>query len=51
VIIDGFLASTGNRAGVADMHSGERHDNAFNVQAVADLAERLVDTGLPRCPA
>src|SRR6266508_608610 len=49
VLIDGFLAPTGNRTGVADMYSGKRHAAGFNVQTVADLAGRLVDTGLP-CP-
>jgi DDE superfamily endonuclease/Helix-turn-helix of DDE superfamily endonuclease len=49
VLVDGFLAPTGDRAGVADMYSGKRHAAGFNVQAVADLDGRLVDTGLP-CP-
>jgi hypothetical protein len=49
VLVDGFLAPTGERAGVQGMYSGKRHDSGFNVQAVADLAGRLVDTGLP-CP-
>ncbi|HET9141530.1 transposase family protein [Actinophytocola sp.] len=49
VLIDGFLAPTGERAGVPGMYSGKRHDSGFNVQAVSDLAGRLVDTGLP-CP-
>lgn len=47
VLVDGFLAPTGNRAGVADLFSGKRHAAGCNVQAVADLAGRLVDTGLP----
>jgi hypothetical protein len=29
------------------MFSGKRYDSGFNVQTVADLAGRLVDTGLP----
>lgn len=49
VLVDGFLAPTGDRAGVKGMYSGKRHDSGFNVQAVSDLAGRLVDTGLP-CP-
>jgi hypothetical protein len=49
VLVDGFLAPTGNRTGVPEMYSGKRHESGFNVQAVADLAGRLVDTGLP-CP-
>jgi len=49
VLVDGFLAPTGERAGVDGMYSGKRHTAGFNVQAVADLAGRLVDTGLP-CP-
>ncbi|MFI6333341.1 transposase family protein [Micromonospora chersina] len=42
VIVDGFLAPTGQRAGVTGMYSGKRHQVAFNVQAVADLAGRLM---------
>jgi len=49
VLVDGFLAPTGERAGVPGMYSGKRHTTGFNVQAVSDLAGRLVDTGLP-CP-
>ena len=49
VLVDGFLAPTGERTGVAGMFSGKRHAAGFNVQAVADLDGRLVDTGLP-CP-
>lgn len=49
VLVDGFLAPTGNRAGVAGLFSGKRHAAGFNVQAVSDLDGRLVDTGLP-CP-
>jgi hypothetical protein len=49
VLVDGFLAPTGERTGVACMFSGKRHAAGFNVQAVADLDGRLVDTGLP-CP-
>lgn len=47
VVVDGFLAPTGERTGVAGMFSGKRRQVGFNVQAVADLAGRLVDTGLP----
>jgi hypothetical protein len=47
VAVDGFLAPTGERAGVTGMYSGKRHQVGFNVQAVSDLAGRLVDTGLP----
>jgi len=47
VLVDGFLAPTGERTDVVGMYSGKRHDSGFNVQAVADLAGRLVDTGLP----
>lgn len=46
-VVDGFLAPTGERAGVEGMYSGKRHTTGFNVQAVADLAGRLTDTGLP----
>lgn len=47
VAVDGFLAPTGERAGTTGMYSGKRHAVGFNVQAVADLTGRLVDTGLP----
>lgn len=47
VLVDGFLAPTGNRAGVSGLFSGKRHLCGYNVQAVSDLAGRLVDTGLP----
>jgi hypothetical protein len=49
VLVDGFLAPTGERTGVAGMFSGKRQTAGFNVQAVADLDGRLVDTGQP-CP-
>jgi hypothetical protein len=32
---------------VLDLYCGKRHAAGFNVQAVSDLAGRLVDTGLP----
>jgi len=47
VLVDGFLAPTGNRAGVPDLFSGKRHIAGLNVQTVSDLAGRLVDTELP----
>lgn len=47
MLVDGFLAPTGNRTGVPDLYSGKRHTAGLNVQAVSDLAGRLVDTGLP----
>jgi hypothetical protein len=49
VLVDGFLAPTGERTGVAGMFSGKRHAAGFNVQAVADLDGHLIDTGMP-CP-
>lgn len=49
VLVDGFLAPTGERHDAAGMYSGKRHTSGFNVQAVADLDGRLVDTGLA-CP-
>jgi hypothetical protein len=56
VLVDGFLAPTGERTGVTGMFSGKRHAfsgkrhaSGFNVQVVADLDGRLLDTGLP-CP-
>jgi hypothetical protein len=47
VLVDGFGAPTGNRAGVPDLFSGKRHTCGLNSQAVSDLAGRPVDTGLP----
>ncbi|MFF4879678.1 transposase family protein [Micromonospora sp. NPDC000668] len=47
VLVDGFLAPTDNRTGVSDLFSGKRHTYGLNIQAVSDLAGRLVDTGLP----
>lgn len=47
VLVDGFLAPTGERTGVAGMFSGKRYATGFSIQAVADLDGRLVDTGLP----
>lgn len=47
VLVDGFLAPTGNRAGVPDLYSGKRHAAGLNIQAVSDLTGHLVDTGLP----
>ncbi|MFI6333175.1 transposase family protein, partial [Micromonospora chersina] len=49
VLVDGFLAPTGERSGVAGMFSGKRHQVGFNIQAVGNLDGHLVDTGLP-CP-
>jgi DDE superfamily endonuclease/Helix-turn-helix of DDE superfamily endonuclease len=47
VLVDGFLVPTGNRTGVSFLYSGKRHMSGLNIQAVSDLAGRLVDTGLP----
>ena len=47
VLVDGFLAPTGNRTGIPDLYSGKRHAAGLNIQAVSDLAGRLLDTGLP----
>ena len=47
VLVDGFLAPTGNRTGIPDLFSGKRHAAGLDVQAVSDLAGRLLDTGLP----
>jgi DDE superfamily endonuclease len=47
VLADGLLAPTGERTDVVGMYCGKRHDSGLNVQAVADPAGRLVDTGLP----
>ena len=47
VLVDGFIAPTGERAARADLFSGKHHICGMNVQVVADLAGRLVDTGIP----
>ncbi|EEP72327.1 hypothetical protein MCAG_02654 [Micromonospora sp. ATCC 39149] len=47
VLVDGLLAPTGKRTGVPDLYSGKRHTSGLNIQAVSDLAGRLVDVGLP----
>jgi hypothetical protein len=47
VLVDGFIAPTGERAARDDLFSGKHRICGMNVQAVADLAGRLVDTGTP----
>src|SRR5262245_45678390 len=48
LLVDGFLAPTGNRAGMSELFSGKRHTAGFNVQAVTSLDGRIVDTGDPQ---
>src|SRR4051812_14852128 len=47
VAVDGFLAPTGDRADRDDLFSGKHHVCGMNVQVVADLDGRLLDTGSP----
>ncbi|WP_173069860.1 transposase family protein [Phytohabitans houttuyneae] len=47
MLVDGFLAPTGNCTGIPDLYSGKRHSSGMNVQAVPNLAGRLLDSGLP----
>ncbi len=47
VLVDGFIAPTGERAARDDLFSGKHRIAGMNVQVVADLAGRLVDTGSP----
>jgi DDE superfamily endonuclease len=45
--VDGFIAPTGDRADRDDLFSGKHQVCGMNVQVVADLAGRLLDTGSP----
>jgi hypothetical protein len=47
VLVDGFIAPTGERAGRDDLFSGKHRICGMNVQVVADLHGRLLDTGAP----
>ena len=47
VLVDGFVASVGDRDGYADLYSGKKHVNGQNVQVVADLDGRVADVGDP----
>jgi hypothetical protein len=47
VLVDGFIAPTGERAARTDLFSGKHRICGMNVQAVADTCGRLVDTGTP----
>jgi hypothetical protein len=47
VLVDGFIAPTGERAARDDLFSGKHHVCGMNVQVVADTGGRLLDTGTP----
>lgn len=47
VLVDGFIAPTGERAVRADLFSGKHRICGMNVQVVADLSGRVIDTGHP----
>jgi hypothetical protein len=47
VLIDGFIAPTGERAARDDLFSGKHRLCGMNVQVVADTVGRLIDTGSP----
>jgi DDE superfamily endonuclease len=47
VLVDGFIAPTGERAARDDLFSGKHRIAGMNVQVVADLGGRLLDTGAP----
>lgn len=47
VLVDGFIAPTGERAERADLFSGKHRICGMNVQVVADLSGRVIDTGTP----
>jgi hypothetical protein len=50
LLVDGFIAPTGNREGVPQLFSGKRHVSGFNVQAVTNLDGRIV-LPVTRCRA
>jgi len=47
VLLDGFVAPTGERADRSDLFSGKHRLSGMNVQVIAGLDGRLVDTGTP----
>ena len=47
VLVDGFVAPVGDRAGHAGLYSGKKHVNGQNVQVVADLDGQVADVGDP----
>jgi DDE superfamily endonuclease/Helix-turn-helix of DDE superfamily endonuclease len=47
VLLDGFIAPTGERSDRTDLFSGKHRVCGMNVQVVADLDGRVIDTGTP----
>lgn len=47
VLLDGLIAPTGERAGRTDLFSGKHRVCGMNVQVIADLNGRVIDTGTP----
>lgn len=47
VLVDGFIAPVGNRAGYADLYSGKKHLSGQNIQVIADLDGQVADVGDP----
>jgi hypothetical protein len=47
VLLDGFIAQTGERVDRTDLLSGNHRLAGINVQVVADLDGRIIDTGAP----
>src|SRR5262245_57503958 len=46
-LVDGLVAPVGARDGYADLFSGKKHLNGYNIQVVSDLDGRVVDVGDP----
>lgn len=47
VLLDGLIAPTGERADRTDLFSGKHRVCGMNVQVIADLDGRVIDTGTP----
>ena len=47
VLLDGFIAPTGERGDRTDLFSGKHRVCGMNVQVIADLNGRVIDTGTP----
>ena len=47
VLLDGLIAPTGERADRRDLFSGKHRVCGMNVQVIADLDGRVIDTGTP----
>ena len=50
VLLDGFVAPTGERGDQTDLFSGKHRLSGMNVQVIADLDGRVVDTGTRSAP-